>query len=142
MGVKIILDTNLWISFLISKRHTIIDELLFNREFILIFSKELVGEFVSVAQRPKFQKYFTVEDIINLLQLFDVYGEFCRVSSNLDICRDSKDNFLLNLAIDSSSDFLITGDSDLLTLTKVGRTEILTWTDFVMKLKHLQGNKF
>ncbi len=132
---KVILDTNLWISFLISKRLAFIDELLLEGKIRLIFSKELIEEFLSVAKRPKFEKYFSDDKITDLLRLFDKYGKLNEVSSDIKECRDFKDNFLLNLAVDSKADYLITGDSDLLVLTKIKKTRIITWTDFIEELK-------
>lgn len=131
---KVILDTNLWISFLISKQLNFIDDLLLEGKFKLIFSKELVDEFLTVAKRPKFEKYFSESNITALLRLFDRYGKLIEVSSNIQKCRDYKDNFLLNLAVDSKADFLITGDEDLLVLKKIGNTKIIFWSDFVNEL--------
>lgn len=45
--------------------------------------------------------------------------------------RDPNDNFLLDLAMESQADFLITGDKDLLILKKVGTTHIIRPVDFV-----------
>lgn len=42
---RIILDTNLWISFLISKDFSKLDELLFTKSCTLVFSQELIDEF-------------------------------------------------------------------------------------------------
>lgn len=53
---KIILDTNLWISFLISKKISQIDNLIESKRIILIFSNELLEEFIDVVSRPKFKK--------------------------------------------------------------------------------------
>jgi uncharacterized protein len=47
------------------------------------------------------------------------------------ICRDSKDNFLLSLAIDGRADYLLTGDSALLDLKKIGKTKIITISEFL-----------
>jgi putative PIN family toxin of toxin-antitoxin system len=55
---RVILDTNLWISFLISKRQKELDVLLESGEVTLIFSKELIEEFLEVSERPKFQRFF------------------------------------------------------------------------------------
>ena len=55
---KIILDTNLWISFLISKKFNQIDKQIENKGIQLIFSKELLEEFIDVISRPKLKKYF------------------------------------------------------------------------------------
>jgi putative PIN family toxin of toxin-antitoxin system len=131
---KVILDTNLWISFLISKQFDFIDDLLLKGKFKLIFSKELIEEFLTVAKRPKFEKYFSESNITVLLRLFDKYGKLVEVSSQIKSCRDSKDNFLLNLAVDSKAGFLVTGDDDLLVLKKIGKTKIIYWSDFVNEL--------
>jgi len=130
----IIIDTNLWISYLISKNYVWIDNLILDRNFRLIFSQELIDEFLDVAQRLKFRKHFSKQDLAKLITLFDTYGYYFKVVSNVDICRDSKDNFLLSLAKDSKADYLLTGDSDLLDLKKFGKTKIFTATEFQNKI--------
>lgn len=55
---KVILDTNLWISFLISRRLDKIDNLLEEGSIKLIVSKESIEEFLTVSKRPNFKKYF------------------------------------------------------------------------------------
>ena len=132
---KVILYTNLLISFLISKRLDFFDDLIIEGKIKLIFSKELIEEFLTVAKRPKFEKYFTDDKISDLLRLFDIYGELIEVTSETDVCRVSKDNFFLNLAVDGKADYLITGDSDLLVIKKIKKTKIITWTDFIEELK-------
>ncbi len=131
---RIILDTNLWISFLISKRLKKIDILFKQDNITLIFSQELLDEFTEVARRPKFKKYFSVTDIENLLSLFDTFGEFTEVVSMVDICVDKKDNFLLSLSKDSKANFLITGDEHLLIIKQFEDTQILTYTEFELKI--------
>jgi uncharacterized protein len=134
MKVRVILDTNLWISYLISKRLNKIDVLFEENAVVLIFSEELLTEFIEVAQRPKFRKYFSEESLKKLLELFDVYGEIVQVSSVVEVCRDIKDNFLLALAKDSQADYLVTGDADLLIIKKFEHTEIVTYTEFEVRL--------
>lgn len=53
---KVILDTNLWISFLILKDFGFLDNFIEKGRIILIFSDELFSEFISVSERPKLQK--------------------------------------------------------------------------------------
>lgn len=67
--------------------------------------------------------------------MFHKYGRLIKVVSNIADCRDQKDNFLLNLAIDSNADYLVTSDSDLLTLNHIKKTKIITWNDFIRELK-------
>ncbi len=63
----IIVDTNIWLSFLISKTYSKLDGLLKSGEIRLAFSEELLAEFVEVSKRPKFKKYISKVDVDELL---------------------------------------------------------------------------
>src|SRR3954447_10694116 len=117
---RIIIDTNLWISFLLTKNFSNLDKLFADQFITLLFSQELLDEFVEVARRPKFKKYFSLADLQDLLQQIRLRAEFINVTSDVKLCRDSKDNFLLSLAADGKATHLITGDKDLLELQKLG----------------------
>ena len=132
--VRAILDTNLWISYLISKRLSEIDELFERDDLVLLFSEVLLDEFIEVAGRSKFRSYFPAKDVEELLSLFDEFGEIVEVTSEVDLCRDPKDNFLLALAKDGQADFLITGDEDLLVIKKFEKTKILSYSVFTETL--------
>jgi len=133
--IRIILDTNIWISFLITKSMKGIDKLIFNDKAVLLFSDELMTEFIDVTSREKLKPYFTKEDIASLIDLIEEYGEIIKVKSKVDACRDKEDNFLLSLAKDGKSDYLITGDKDLLVIESFGKTKIISLTDFLEKYK-------
>lgn len=128
--MRLILDTNLWISFLISSKYERLDELLFNQESKLLFSRELLEEFVAVAKRSKLRKYISGDELEDVLETIDEVAEFVVVTSDISECRDPKDNFLLSLAVDGKADYLLTGDKDLLVLEKIGMTEIKTISEF------------
>ena len=128
---RIIIDTNLWISFLITKDYTKLDEILFAKKAVLVFSQELLDEFLEVAKRPKFRRFFSAEDIETLLETIEEYAIFVEVKSVVDICRDPKDNFLLALSKDGKANILLSGDKDLLTLGKFGKTKILTISELL-----------
>ena len=57
--IRVIVDVNIWISFLIGRRLQRIFDVLVKPQIVLIFSKELLDELYTVTQRPKFKKYFT-----------------------------------------------------------------------------------
>lgn len=135
---KVILDTNLWISFLISNSLDFIDVPLNEGRIELIFSKELIEEFLVVARRPKFRKYFSDDMVYQLLSLIDKYGKLIEVRSKFELCRDYKDNFLLNLAVDSKAHYLVSGDEDLLVIKEFRKTKILNWKEFEKELKGLR----
>ena len=58
-------------------------------------------------------------------------GEFIIVKSDINICRDPKDNFLLSLAKDGKATHLITGDKNLLDIKVFEKTKIMTITSFL-----------
>lgn len=128
---RIVLDTNIFIYFLISNTFNLLDTQLKNSEVKLLFSDELLSEFLEVAGRPKFRKYFTEKDLIRLLTGINGYAEFVAVKSSVNVCRDLKDNFLLALCKDGKADFLLTGDDDLLSLKKFRHTRIIKFSDFI-----------
>jgi putative PIN family toxin of toxin-antitoxin system len=128
---RVVIDTNLWISFLISKDFSIFDaKVEHNLQFILC--EELIDEFLDVANRDKFKRYFSAEDVEQLLLELTSKSIFVKVTSEVSACRDPKDNFLLALALDSTATHLITGDKDLLILKQIGATEILTLSEYIL----------
>lgn len=130
---RIIIDTNHWVSFLISKDYSKLDEIIFAQKVQLVFSQELLDEFLEVASRPKFRRFFATKDIEEILETIDEYADFVKVKSKIELCRDPKDNFLLSLSADGKADYLLTGDKDLLDLVNFGKTEILTISQFLTK---------
>jgi len=128
---NIILDTNIWISFLITNDLEKLDVLISMGKIRILFSDELLEEFISVVQRPKFNKYFIKKDIEYLLDTFDTYGKIIKIKSDIKECRDTKDNFLLNLAVDGKADYLITGDKDLLVMQNIQNTIIISIAEFL-----------
>ncbi len=132
-GHRIVIDTNLWISFLLSKRYTFIDQLLTTGKARLVFCRELLAELMEVVTRPKFKRFFSSEDKKMIFDLIERYADYVIVTSEVDICRDKKDNFLLSLAKDGNVDFLLTGDNDLLVLKKFEDTEIITIAEYQLR---------
>lgn len=128
---RVIIDTNLWISFLLTKDFSKFDSIIADNEITLIFSEELIDEILEVTQRIKFRKYFKLDDVESFLLKIKLRSAFIDVISVINKCRDSKDNFLLSLAIDGNATHLLTGDKDLLILKKFGQTKILTITEYL-----------
>ena len=127
---RIIIDTNLWISFLITNDFNKLDQFLDSEKYQIVFSEELFNEFLEVVHREKFNRYFNDLNIKYLIEIINDKALFVNVVSIINVCRDVKDNFLLSLAIDGDVDYLITGDNDLLTLKYFQKTSIITINDF------------
>ncbi len=128
---RVIIDTNLWISFLITNNLNILSELFLFERFQIIFSDELFNEFLDVARRPKFKKYFDEKSVQLLIENISEKLEFIEVASAITICRDLKDNFILALSIDGNADYIVTGDKDLLSLNGFKGKKIITINEFI-----------
>jgi len=127
---KVILDTNILVSYLISERLGFIDILLSESRISLVLSNELLEEFIEVTRRPKFLRYFSDEDLLELLELLELNSILINPETKVNLCRDPNDDFLLNLALDAEADYLVTGDSDLLDLKSIGECKIISLADF------------
>ena len=128
--IKVIIDTNLFVSFLIGKQLQGLEGLLINFRIELIFAEQNIQELRIVTQRPKFKKYFKAEDIIDLIELIKAIGQIYTIDKVPIICRDPKDNYLLELARKGKADYLVTGDTDLLEIGKYKGTKIVTIKEF------------
>lgn len=134
--MRIVIDTNVFVIGLIGKGNPKLIDLLTDNNFVVLFSNESYNELIEVINRPKFKKLFTSERIFRLLELLDIIKEIVEISSSTDICRDAKDNFLLDLAKDGNSDFIITEDYDLLVLNPYHNTKIVKYQQFVNQINN------
>lgn len=87
---RIIIDTNLWISFLITKYFSKLDEIIFEKQAILVFSQELINEFLEVSKRPKLRRFFSTPDIESILETIEDYAEFINVETKIETCRSKR----------------------------------------------------
>lgn len=130
--IRVVVDTNIWISFLIGRRLSNLMKLLTKTEVQLVFSDELLNELHEVSKRPKFLKYFSsTNQSDKLLAFLHSIGELVSLSGTIpERYRDAKDDYLLELAIRSDADFLITGDADLLVIKRIKQCHIVTIKEF------------
>lgn len=129
--IKIIIDTNLWISFLIGmKTSSAIKNILTNSNMVIAMTEILQSEIMAVASRPKFARHFAPEACERLLTFLRSSSENYPLSEIPKRCRDPKDDYLLELARVADADFLITGDKDLIEMHQMGRCQILTLDEF------------
>jgi putative PIN family toxin of toxin-antitoxin system len=127
---RVVVDTNIWISFLIGKSLSGLSQAIISSQIIVLFSDDLFCELIEVLNRPKFKKYFSESAIKDLVTLLYEKVELIDVTSHFDDCRDAKDNFLLDLAVSGHANYLVTGDADLLILNPFHSVEIISCQDF------------
>jgi putative PIN family toxin of toxin-antitoxin system len=133
--MKIVIDTNIWISYLLGGLLQRIDEKILSKEIKAVVSDETLKELSEVLSRPRFKNIFTAERIKELFSLLDSYAIVVSPSQKVSACRDEKDNFLLEVALEGKADYLITGDEDLLVLNVFHNTKIVRPKDFEEMLK-------
>ncbi|MBE0637353.1 MAG: putative toxin-antitoxin system toxin component, PIN family [Bacteroidales bacterium] len=134
-GVKVIFDTNVWISFLIGKRLARIKQFISEGNIKIITTEQLLSEIKMVTSREKLKKYFPKESVKELIELLEIISEKVETEPKHFINRDPKDNFLLDLIDCSNADYLITGDKDLLEHNPFKTAQILTPSEFEKQIE-------
>ena len=128
--MKVVIDTNIWISYLLGSLLQGMDEKILSKEIKVVVSDEMLKEISEVSSRPKFKNIFTAKRIKELFSLLDSYAIVVSPSQKVNVCRDGKDNFLLEVALEGEADYLVTGDEDLLVLDLFRNTKIVKPKDF------------
>lgn len=129
-NIKVIFDTNVWVSFLIGKRLSFISHYISGGDITLITTEQLLNEIKDVTSRERLQKYFPKQSVLELIELLETIAEKVEIKPTHFINRDPKDNFLLDLIDFSKADYLVTGDKDLLLHNPFKTATILTPADF------------
>lgn len=133
--LRVVVDTNLWISLLIGGKLGCLLEILVEPTLELISTSLLKDEILNVAQRPKFRKYFSTEKIDSFMNWMNETTTDIELDTITPRCRDPKDDYLLELAIKSHAIYLVSGDSDLLDIGEIENCKIMTFTQFEEEMK-------
>ena len=83
-------------------------------EGTILASISLVEELRDVLARPRFDAYVSYPERIAFLQAFVAETELVTVNEAIQVCRDPKDDRVLEAAVNGQAEFIVTGDSDLL----------------------------
>lgn len=131
--IKVVLDTNIIISgSLFGGKPKEIIELVYSEQIQGITSLSLLTELLeTLLKKFKFsqQALLEIEDAIR-----DVF-EFVYPKRTLRILKDKDDNRVLEAAVEGQSEFIITGDKELLKLKKYNNIRIITAEEFLMLSK-------
>jgi putative PIN family toxin of toxin-antitoxin system len=82
----------------------------------LLFSISTLAELNDVLRRPKFDRYLEPGDRDQFLRLLARLAIIVEVTHPVKICRDPKDDQILEVAFNGRADAIISGDADLLEL--------------------------
>lgn len=133
--MKILFDTNLWISFMIGKRLSSLADVLCRHDVEVYISEQELDEIRRAIARPKFDKLISAE---TRYYFFEMVYDVCfftdiTVDAKSDI-RDPKDLYLLSMAESVPVDYIVSGDRDLTDLKEHAGIPILTYNELLAKL--------
>ena len=129
--MKVILDCNIWISFLLSRQDCLLKKMLMDTRFDIYICEELLSEIINVARRDKIRKRVSENELQQLLKIIDAFCKKTTISQIAEsIIRDPKDLYLLSLAETIDANYIVSGDKDLTDLNQHLRTRIIKLADF------------
>ena len=123
--VKVVLDTNIWISaiFFGGKLAHILNAWK-EEKFTVVFSQDT---FVEAENKLLFwgKKLDAEKEVAEYLLAINKNAFFVYPQKHFTLSRDPKDNKLLDAACQAKAKYLVSGDRDLLVLEKIGKTKII-----------------
>ncbi|MBX9878394.1 MAG: putative toxin-antitoxin system toxin component, PIN family [Candidatus Obscuribacterales bacterium] len=129
--LRVVIDTNVWISGLIkSGPPAKIVSLFAAGVFRVCCSKETMDELAVVLKRPKLADRIDLLDAELLIDLLNSSALLVNTETVQSIVRDPKDQIYLACSDAANADVLVTGDKDLLVLNSYGRTRIMAPAEF------------
>ena len=136
--MKVLIDTNIWISFMIGKRLSSLNAVLNNNNVQVYVCKELLDEIKEVTTRPKFTQLISSE---TRYYAFEMIYDTCRFAETtveaVSPIRDLKDVYLLSFAESVPVDYIVSGDKDLKELKEHNGIPILSYPEFLNKINEL-----
>jgi len=112
--LRVVIDTNLFVRGLLKGPVTApLIQAWKERRFQLVTAEDLLVELFEVLARPKFNRYFTGEDVRELGNLIYERAKIVKPTTHVELCRDPKDDIFLDVAIAGKAHYLVTGDGDL-----------------------------
>ncbi len=130
--LKAVIDTNVWVSGLLThgKPREVLNRFE-NGLFTISYPPELIDELRKIPNHRKLASRISTAELENIIALIELSGTLITIGHVPPVSRDPNDDIFLACAVSSHSDFLITGDNDLLDLKTQSSTEIVTPAAFL-----------
>lgn len=131
-----VIDTNVIISGLLTKgscRRLLLS--LKNKDFTLVINDIIFKEIEFVLAREKLSLLINKAEKEDILSFIKSQALFFKPKTKINICRDRKDNIILETAIEAKADIIVSGDKDLTILKNFRKIPIITPKQFLEYLK-------
>src|SRR3989344_2981588 len=131
--VKVVLDTNIFVSALVFVgKPEKVYRLVLKRKIITYISLPIITEIIEVLTKKFNFNQIKLQQIERKIKKFFIVVNPSKV---IDKVRDPDDNRVLEAAVEGNCDFIITGDKDLLDLGKFKKIKILTAEEFLLAIQ-------
>lgn len=130
--MRVVLDTNVLVSRLLiagSAPAKVFDLAITRNE--VVCSTATMEELADVLSRRRFDRYVSVSDREQFMRRLLQILTMIEVITQIDECRDPKDDKFLALALDAGADYIVSGDRDLLAMSPWREIKIVAPTDFL-----------
>ena len=129
MDNKTVFDVNIWVSYFLKGKFTELVDMIANYNVEFFKAKELTEELLSVISRDKFKKYLTLP-LERYMSFYEKISTLIPIQTEFFGCRDPKDNYLFDLAFQSNSKYLVSGDKDVLETSIDSPLNVVSLTTF------------
>lgn len=140
MRMRVLFDTNIFISYLLSrdpeKIIASIVEAAFEGEYQLLLPQEVVTElYTKLTEKKYLYGHISMQEAHDFVRVLKTVAEVIpKVTDSIpEIGRDKKDDYLLTYSVIGQADYLVSGDKDLLDLGEIEGVKIVSPT-FLYKL--------
>ena len=138
--MKVVLDTNVWLSGLFWQgKSSKIMELAEKEKIKIFLSKQIIFEIVNVLNKEaKFQKFLKEREqkIKDLIRTILSIGNLIKIKSKVKIVEeDPSDNMVLEVALDGKVKYVVSYDKHLLNLKKFKGIRIIRPAKFLRLIK-------
>lgn len=116
MAVKVVVDTNIWVSALVAPTGVAarLVDLWRQDKFKLVVSEQQIDELTEVLTRPRFLKYrIDEQETADLLESISTRSERITLKDDIKLCSDPDDDIFIEAAILGKARYLITGDKGI-----------------------------
>ena len=129
--IHVVLDTNIYLSgFIFGGKSRKVLEYAIESKIRVHISNEILNEIATVLKRPKFG--LNERQVRFVLNEIELLSETCEPSESIsNVCRDVKDHIILECAVESKADYIVSGDDDLLSLKKYKEIKILNCNELL-----------
>jgi len=125
-----ILDTNIWISYLLGRQLHLLVRKFLEAKIEFITCRELIEEIDGVLKREKFRRYVSEDDVAEFIAIHIKLCRMIELKNVPEAFTDKKDNYLFALYKTGKATALVTGDKLLIKEAGQKKMQVFNWQEF------------